>query len=54
MTRQDRAGLLFVSPVLLGTLLVLVLPTVLVLLLLQLTGGRCGLGGGFLVALLRP
>lgn len=27
MTRQDRAGLIFVSPVLLGTLIVLVLPT---------------------------
>lgn len=33
MTRQDRAGLLFVSPVLVGTLLVLVVPTVLGLLL---------------------
>ena len=28
MTRQDRAGLLFVSPVLVGTLLVLVIPTI--------------------------
>lgn len=33
MTRQDRAGLLFISPVLLGTVLVLVLPTLLGLLL---------------------
>lgn len=33
MTRQDRAGLLFILPVLLGTVLVLVVPTVLGLLL---------------------